>query len=425
MKVSFITLGCKVNSYESDAISALFTAYGDEVINDIENSDCIIINTCTVTNQASAKSRKMIRGAIKKNPNAIIAVMGCYSQTFTEEVKAIKGVNFILGNVNKSEIVDLVHQEFDKNQTINKVKEILKYKEFENLNPVNFSHTRAFLKIEDGCNNFCSYCIIPFARGPIRSKNSDDVINDINKIVNNGYKEIVLTGIHTGKYKDGNTTFTELVKRILNETKLKRLRISSIEINEITDEFIELMKTSDVIAKHLHLPLQAGSNDVLKKMNRHYDKDEFINRVKYIQSEVPGISITTDIIVGFPEETEDNFSDTINTSKEIGFAKIHCFPFSLREGTKACELKEIKDSIKEERQQRLLALDDELESSYKNRFVGTIQEIIIEDKHGDYLLGHSSNYLPIFVPYEDDLYGKMVKVIIESYENDKIIGKII
>ena len=243
------------------------------------------------------------------------------------------------------------------------------YKTFENLSPVSFSKTRAFLKIEDGCNNFCSYCIIPYTRGPIRSKNANDVINEINKIVENGYKEVVLTGIHTGKYNDNGIDFTELIKMILSQTNIARLRISSIELNEITDEFLELLKTNKVLAEHLHLPLQAGSVHILKLMNRHYTREEYIAKLKLIQSIDPSISITTDIIVGFPEESDLDFIDTINLCKEIRFAKIHAFPFSLRKGTKAEKLKQIKDSIKTDRMNELLKLDNLLEEEFKQIFI--------------------------------------------------------
>ena len=425
MRVAFITLGCKVNSYETDAICELFVKRGATIVNSKEIFDACIINTCSVTNQATSKSRKMIRSAIKQNPNAIIAVIGCYSQMAVKEVEELEGVDIILGNIDKASVVDLVYKKKKENELISRVENILQYNEFENLSPISFSKTRAFLKIEDGCNNFCSYCIIPFTRGPIRSKKTNDVINEINKIVENGYKEVVLTGIHTGKYYDEGITFTDLVKMILNETKIERLRISSIELNEITDEFLELFKNEERLARHFHLPLQAGSNHVLKLMNRHYTREEYIAKLKLIKSIDPSISITTDIIVGFPEETQEDFIDTLELCKEVGFAKIHAFPFSLRKGTKAEKLKQVKDSIKTDRMNELLQLDNELEAEFKQRFLNTNHEVIIETIKNEFLVGHTSNYLEILIPFKENMVGKMVKVCITKYENGLLYAKIL
>ena len=425
MRVAFITLGCKVNSYESDAIANMFLERGAQIVDSKDQFDACIINTCSVTNQATAKSRKLIRSAIRNNPNAIIAIIGCYSQMAKDEVLAIDGVDIVLGNINKQNVVDLVFNKAKNQAIISEVKNILNHHEFEKLNPVNFNRTRAFLKIEDGCNNFCSYCIIPYTRGPVRSKKACDVIQDINQIVSNGYKEIVLSGIHTGRYQDDDVDFTKLIKRILFETKVERLRISSIELNEITDEFLLLMKNNRVLADHLHLPLQAGSNHVLKLMYRHYTREEFINRIEDIRKVRPNISITTDIIVGFPEETDEDFKDTLDLCKEVGFAKIHAFPFSLRAGTKACTLKQVQDQIKSNRMDELLKLDQKLMLDYYQKFINHEFDIIVEDRHNDYLLGHSSNYLPILIPYQDNLEGKMIKVKIIRIENDKIYGEIL
>ena len=425
MKVAFITLGCKVNSYETDAICDLFVKRGATIVDVKDEFDACIINTCSVTNQATAKSRKLIRGAIKNNPNAIIAVIGCYSQMAPEEVENIDGVDIILGNIDKSSVVDLVLNKVKEKELINKVQNILNYREFENLSPVTFSKTRAFLKIEDGCNNFCSYCIIPYTRGPIRSKPALDVINEINKIVENGYKEVVLTGIHTGKYNDNGIDFTNLIKLILKETTIERLRISSIELNEITDEFLGIFKDEPRLARHFHLPLQAGSNHVLKLMNRHYNRDEFIEKVKMIKNIDSTISITTDIIVGFPEETDDDFNDTINLCKEVQFSKIHAFPFSLRKGTKAEKMHQVKDIVKTTRMNQLLVLDGELEEAFKQKFINTNHKVIIETSKGAFLVGHTSNYLEILIPFEKDKIGKMVEIKINKCENGVLYGILI
>lgn len=425
MKVAFITLGCKVNSYETDAICDLFVKRGAKIVDLKEEFDACIINTCSVTNQATAKSRKMIRSAIKSNPKAIIAVIGCYSQMAPKEIEKILGVDIVLGNENKADVVELVFKKVKETELVNRVTDILKYKTFENLSPVTFNKTRAFLKIEDGCNNFCSYCIIPYTRGPIRSKPHQDVISEINKIVENGYKEVVLTGIHTGKYRDGDVDFTSLIKKILNETKIKRLRISSIELNEITDEFLEIFKNNRILANHLHLPLQAGSTRVLKMMNRHYTKEEYIKRVLEIKKLKPDISITTDIIVGFPEETVDDFLDTLDVCEKVEFSKIHAFPFSLRKGTKAENLKAIADQEKNRRMAEILALDSKLEEKYKIKHLNTIHEVIIEQIHDNYLVGHTSNYLEVMVPYQANLIGEIVKIKLYEYNNNKLYGEIV
>ena len=424
MNVAFITLGCKVNSYETDAISDLFVKRGATIVDVNDQFDACIINTCSVTNQATAKSRKMIRSALKQNQNAIIAVIGCYSQMAPDEIKAITGVDIILGNSDKADVVDLVYKKVKEQELVSRVLNILDYRTFENLSPVSFSKTRAFLKIEDGCNNFCSYCIIPYTRGPIRSKKAVDVINEINKIVENGYKEVVLTGIHTGKYYDDGIDFTQLIKMILSKTGIARLRISSIELNEITDEFLELLRTNKVLAEHLHLPLQAGSNHILKLMNRHYTREEFISKVLKIKEIKPNISITTDIIVGFPEETDEDFNDTLELCKIVEFAKIHAFPFSLRKGTKAETLKPVSDKVKSERMTEILALNDVLEASHRKRYINTVQDVIIEAKHDAYLVGHTSNYLEVFIPYEDNLIGKFIKIKILEEKNSKLFGNL-
>ena len=425
MRVAFITLGCKVNSYETDAICDLFVKRGATIVDVKDDFDACIINTCSVTNQATAKSRKLIRSAIKSNPNAIIAVLGCYSQMAPEEVENIDGVDIILGNIDKSSVVDLVCKKVKEKELINKVENILNYRQFENLSPVTFSKTRAFLKIEDGCNNFCSYCIIPFTRGPIRSKPVNDVINEINKIVENGYKEVVLTGIHTGKYNDNGVDFTGLIKLILAQTTIERLRISSIELNEITDEFLTIFKDEQRLARHLHLPLQAGSDHILKLMNRHYTREEFINKIKMIKQLNSTISITTDIIVGFPEETDEDFNDTLNLCKEVEFSKIHAFPFSLRKGTKAEQLIQVKDNIKTLRMNQILKLDTHLDENFKEKFINTNHKVIIETTKNNYLVGHTSNYLEILIPFEEDIIGKMVDVKINKYENGSLYGTLV
>ncbi|MFI3329983.1 MAG: tRNA (N(6)-L-threonylcarbamoyladenosine(37)-C(2))-methylthiotransferase MtaB [bacterium] len=424
MKISFITLGCKVNTYETNAIMEMFEQNNHEIVKDDEYFDACIINTCSVTNTASAKSRKMIRYAIKQNPNAIIGVVGCYSESDSEDINKISGVDYIVGNEGKKDIVGLIEKGVKQNEALIKLNDILQYKEFEDYSATKFNQTRAFLKIQDGCNNFCTYCIIPFTRGPIRCKKANKVVEDMNSIINEGYKEVVLTGIHTGKYFDEETTFTDLISLILKETKVERLRISSIEINEITKGFIEMFNTNR-LAEHLHLPLQAGSDKVLKMMNRKYNKQEFKDQIDLIRSYVPNIAITTDVICGFPEETDEEFNETLEFIKEIGFAKVHVFPFSLRKNTAAEKLKPVDSKVIKQRVKQLIELDHELQIEYYSKFIGTQLDIIVEDKHNEFLLGHSSNFIPIYIPYQDNLHGKLVKVEVTSLKNNKVYAKLI
>ncbi len=422
MKIAFITLGCKVNTYETNAIMEMFENHNHEIVKDDEYFDACIINTCSVTNTASAKSRKMIRYAIKQNPKAIIGVIGCYSESNSDDINKISGVDYIIGNEGKKDIVNLIEQGVKQNEALIKLNDILQYKEFEDYSATKFNQTRAFLKIQDGCNNFCTYCIIPFTRGPIRCKKANKVVEDMNHIISEGYKEVVLTGIHTGKYFDEDITFTNLIELILKETKVERLRISSIEVNEITEEFMKMFK-SNRLAEHLHLPLQAGSDKVLKMMNRKYTKQEFLDQINLIRSYVPNIAITTDVICGFPEETDEEFNETLEFIKEVGFSKVHVFPFSLRKNTKAENLKQVDSKVIKERVKQLIELDHELQIEYYSKFLDKELDIIVEDKHNEYLLGHSSNFIPIYIPYEENLHGQLIKVKITSIKNNKVYAK--
>ena len=427
-KVGFVTLGCKVNIYESNALKNELEAKGFEIGDANEVCDAYVINTCSVTNMADAKSRKMIRKCIKTNPDAVVCAMGCYTQT-NNEAREIPGVDVLIGNGNKKEAIDRLCEMVESGDHSNKyvnIIDILDNHEYEPLGVTTYDHTRAFVKIEDGCENFCTYCIIPYARGPVRCKDPDEVIDELNRICDNGYLEVVLAGIHTGRYKVGDTNLSALVKRILNEVpRLERLRLSSIEINEVDDEFIELMKNNKILANHLHLPLQSGSDLILSKMERKYDSQFFIDKVKKIREARPDCSITTDIIVGFPYETEEEFMETYNFSKEIGFAKIHVFPYSVRRGTKAEKMPQVNDTVKKERATRLIALSHELEEEYAKGFIGKTLDLIVEHATADgQMIGHTSNYLQIVLPLDENLIGKNVKAKLLYEENGRIIGEL-
>lgn len=427
-KIGFQTLGCKVNIYESNALKNELINKGYIVTEPSIDCDAFIVNTCSVTNMADAKSRKIINKMAKLNPDAVLCVMGCYSQT-NKEATSIEGVDIIVGNGNKLEIIPMLEDKLLEKDMEKKIKiiDILNNHNYEKLEVTTYDHSRAFVKIEDGCENFCTYCIIPYARGPVRSKPADDVINELIRVTSLGYLEVVLAGIHTGKYNDNGLNLTGLIKRILNEVPLlKRLRLSSIEINEVDDEFIELMKENDILADHLHLPLQSGSDLILEKMERKYDLAFFRNRVNKIRQARPNISITTDIIVGFPYETDDEFNNTLNFAKEINFSKIHVFPYSKRANTKAALMPQVQDSVKKNRALELIKLSDKLALDYANKFIGSQVETIIErvNKEG-YMEGHSSNYLDIIVEKDDKILMKNVLIELTEVKKDKILGKVI
>ncbi len=427
-KIGFVTLGCKVNIYESNALKNELIKRNYEVCEPTKDCDAFIINTCSVTNMADAKSRRTIHKLAKLNSDAILCVMGCYSQT-NKEALELEGVDILVGNGNKLDIIDLLEEKLLDKSIEKRIKllDILNHKEYEPLEVTVYDHTRAFVKIEDGCENFCTYCIIPFARGPVRSKPANDVINEIKRIVEKGYVEVVLAGIHTGRYNDNGTNLSSLIKRILNEIpKLERLRLSSIEINEVDDEFIELMNKTNILSDHLHLPLQSGSDLILEKMERKYNSDFFIDKVNKIRKVRPNISITTDVIVGFPYETDDEFNITKDFCEKINFSKLHVFPYSMRKGTKAASFVQVNDTIKKNRTTDLLELSKKLEADYANKFINGIVSVIVEQIVDDkYMTGHSSNYLQLYIPKDDRYLKKNVNVFIDKIVDGKIYGHII
>lgn len=415
MKFLINTLGCKVNTYESNVIRDIFLNEGYEESN--SNVDIAVINTCTVTNTSDSKSLKVIKHTIKNNPNAIVIVCGCFSQINPDRLKDMEGVSIVLGNYNKSKIMDYINQyKKDKKQIID-VRELNDVK-FECMKLNNFNKTRAFVKIEDGCENFCSYCIIPYSRGKVRSKLMEEVLDEINTLVNNGHREIVLTGIHTGHYGADikEYDFSDLLNEICKIKGLERLRISSIEITELDDKFLETLKNNKIIVDHMHIPLQSGCDKTLKEMNRKYDVAYFKDKIKKIRSIRPNISITTDVIVGFPNETEDDFNTTVNTIKEIKFTKLHVFPFSVRKGTVAETMEnQIDEKTKKERVHILMDISKELELDYMNKFVGCEVEFIPEVSKDGYIIGHTGNYLQIKSKIKSNGH-ETIKTTIKSIE---------
>lgn len=397
MKFCIKTLGCKVNTYESELIHGLFVRKG--YVYDEDNADIYVVNTCTVTNMSDRKSRQIIHGIRNNHKDSIIVVCGCYSQNAYNTGKLDDiDADIILGNKDKSKIVEYV-EDYLKNKVAKKVFYDIMDVPFENMELVNtFDRTRAFVKIEDGCENYCTYCIIPYVRGKVRSKDHNLVIEEVTNLVNNGYKEIVLTGIHTGHYVDGDYNFASLLKDLINIKGLIRLRISSIEINELTDEVLDIFKNSSILVPHLHVPIQSGSDRILKEMNRKYDKKYFIDRINYIRSIKPDVSITTDVIVGFPTESEEEHIESMDTIRKIGFTKVHTFPYSDRYGTPASEMSgKIDGNVKKRRVKEIIELSSELERKFYEKFYNRQLDVLFEEEKDGYFIGHTANFIKVKV----------------------------
>lgn len=423
MKFYIYNLGCKVNSYESNIMKEDLERNG-YVLGDEDNSDIYIINTCTVTNTSDHKSLKTIRKVLRNHPDKIIIACGCMTQVNSLYLKDLN-VSIIIGNKGKSKISSYVNQYIKTQTQIIDITDF-KYNKFEDMCLENFDKTRAFVKIEDGCENFCSYCIIPYARGKIRSKNPELVIEEVKSLIKQGHKEIVLTGIHTGHYgSDINYDFAKLLNRLVKIKGLERLRISSIEITEITDEVLKVLKDNANLVSHLHIPLQSGSDTILKLMNRKYDKEYYINKINKIRKIRPDISITTDVIVGFPSETEILYSESLDTIRKIGFSKVHVFPFSLRKGTKAEEIpNHVDDVTKKERVKKLVDLSNELENKYMNQFIGREVVLLPEIYKDGYLIGHTDNYLKIRIKGRVELLNQLINVRIIGNDYPYLNGEL-
>ena len=419
--VGILTLGCKVNTYESEYVINLLKENGYKIKDFQEQCDIYIINTCTVTNQSDSKSKKMIRQAIRRNPNACIVAMGCFIQANPEYYE--NGIDILIGNKDKSNIISILNEYFKTKETIKK-QYIGRIKDFEDMYIKDFpGRTRAFVKIQDGCDNFCSYCIIPFVRGKCRSKKEDEVVEEITDLVNNGYKEIVLTGIHTGSYGiDLETNFAHLLNRLVKIKGLLRLRISSIEATELNEEVLSILEKEKILVDHLHIPIQAGTNEILKKMNRKYNLDYFIQKIEQIRKIRPNISVSTDLIIGFPGETEDLFEKTIETCKKIKFSKIHVFPYSERKGTASSRMEnKIDNKIKKQRAKRLIEISKELEISYMNSFINQTVEVLIEENKDGNSIGHTGNFLHVKIKKKYK-QNEIVKVKLIKIDYPYIIG---
>ena len=418
------TFGCKVNIYESEYVINLLEENNYKMLDwdNSEEADIYIINTCTVTNEADKKDRKLIHTTRLNHESSILIVMGCYSQLNPQDIDA----DIVIGNKYKSDIINLITEYLKDHKKIIRVTDITKIN-FEDMYINRFvAHTRAFVKIQDGCNAFCAYCAIPYARGGIRSKDFNQVISEVTNLVNSGYKEIVLTGIHTGRYGiDKHTNLEKLLRELVKIPNIYRIRLSSIEINEITDGIIDLIKNNRVMAKHLHIPLQSGSDYILKSMNRLYDVKTFIDKINYIRNEIPDISITTDLILGFPGETDELFKDTLDTLKKINFTKIHTFPYSKRNGTTAALMpNQVDGNIKKCRVKEVIALSDKSELNFYKQKIGNIYDGIIETRKDGKKIVITSNYIPVEVDTNLE-NNTIVKVKIHTVNINEVKGEIV
>ena len=426
MKFKIHTLGCKVNIYESEFITHLFVSNGYTNVSDEGIADIYIINTCTVTNNADNKSRKLIRRAKKENKESIVIMCGCYSEYMKGNIE-IDDVDIIIGNKDKNKLLETLEEYIKNKKQIIKISNI-DNNNFEDMEINKFdSHTRAFVKIQDGCNNYCSYCIIPYVRGNVRSKNKQKVIDEITKLVGNGHKEVVLTGIHTGNYgKDLGCNLASLLEELVKIINLKRIRISSIEITELDEEFLNVLRNNKIIVDHMHIPLQSGSDTILKAMNRKYDTKYFYDKIKVIRSIRPNINITTDVIVGFPGEDFNEFNETMEFIRKVQFTKLHVFPYSKRTGTVAASMdNQVASEVKKIRAKTLNNISKELTKNYNSKFLNTITEVLIEKKiGGNRYVGHTNNFIEVIVESDLDISSNIIQVQINEIKNEKCYGKI-
>lgn len=457
LNVSFITLGCKVNQFESEAMMELFEKEGFKIIPACDKSDIFIINTCAVTKESDRKSRQLINKAKRINENAIVVAVGCSVQLNSERISEETSVDMVIGTKNKSEIARLIKEKLNSSDTSIKEEElasidrddsskrlnlraiksnIAKFKPRESFEELSISKehdkTRANIKIQDGCNQFCSYCIIPYVRGPIRSRNKEDIIKEIKALSSNGYKEVVLNGIHLSSFgkdlgkEDALISIIEEINNVNVDNKgIERIRFGSLEPNIITDDFIERLSNLDKICDHFHLSLQSGSDTVLERMNRRYTAAQYKEKVELIRKYMPNSGITTDIIVGFPGETEEEFNETLEFVKKINFSRIHVFKYSVREGTKAAAFEnQVDERIKSERSKVLISLADEMTHNFMREMLGKTVSVLIEKKNEDVYEGYTTNYLRTLVKSDLDIENQIVEAKVIDYEGDCLLASI-
>lgn len=424
-KVAFCSLGCKVNQYETNAMAQKFIEHGYEVVEFDEYADVYIVNTCTVTNVADRKSRQMLRRAKEINKDATLVACGCYAQVARDELKKIPEIDLIIGNNEKNDIIQIVENHISQKGAEDLVSDVMYKLDYVELGTTTYTEkTRAVIKVQDGCDRFCSYCLIPYARGHIRSRKIENVIEEIKKVVEEGINEVVITGIHIASYgrdfKGENIGLIDLLEEINKIQGLHRIRLGSIEPTIITDEFVERLSKLDKICDHFHLSLQSGCTETLKRMNRRYTTEEFRDVTKRLRAKFPNAALTTDIIVGFPGETDEEFNTTYEFLKEIAFYKMHIFKYSQRKGTKAAVMpNQVDGKIKEERSKKLIELSNENEYNYNKKYIGKQVEVLFEEREGEYLKGHTTNYIVVkHKTDKNDLINKIAKVTVSEAKQD-------
>lgn len=426
MKVYVQNLGCKVNLYEAQAIKNAFEQKGYEVKEDFDDIDVYVINTCTVTNKSDSKSRQMISKVKKKNPDAIVIICGCYSQINAKEIEEMDIADIIVGTQGRNKIVQYLEEYLDLGEKKNYVEDNIDKNYEELLFDKNFDSTRAFIKIEDGCNNFCSYCIIPYARGRVRSRKADSIIKEITSLVKDGYKEFVITGIQITDYEDDGIDLIKLLEMIDKVPGVERLRLGSIQPKLLKDETVERLAHLKHLQHQFHLSLQSGSNKVLKLMNRKYTREDYIENTEKIYKAMPDAAITTDIIVGFPREDDDDFKESIDIVKKVNFLKVHVFRYSRRKGTKAYDMPDqVPESIKKDRAEILEEYQEASRHIFINKFIGEEFEVLFEEKKDEYFEGYTSNYIRAYLKSEGDLHNHIIKVkAVERFKDGVLVERI-
>jgi threonylcarbamoyladenosine tRNA methylthiotransferase MtaB len=430
--VAFTTLGCKVNQYDTDGMRGLFFARGYDERPFDEKADIYVINTCSVTQVGEKKSRQLIRRAKKNNPLSIVVVTGCYAQLNPELLTAMNDVDIVIGTNEKHQVVDLVKeyaQQQGEHQVVKAVHDVMSYNRFEELPlyPSVVMHTRAHVKIQEGCHNFCTYCIIPYTRGNLKSRLVPDIIAEVNQLTAFGFKEIVLTGIHLGAYGmdlPDQPTLADVLEALLAETTVRRIRLGSIESVEVSEKLIHLMNHEERLCPHLHLPLQSGADAILQLMNRHYNKQKFIDLVTKLRREIPKLTVTTDIILGFPGETEELFTETMDTLRLLQFAHIHAFPYSKRGGTPAADFPDqVDDKVKKERVGMVNQLSKECEERLHHQLVGKKVQVLLEKIGEEWGEGFSEQYVRVRLSGKNQQTGDIISAFIENDEGDCLIGQ--
>lgn len=428
-KVKFITLGCKVNQYETNAMAQKFIEKGYKLVENDEKANIYIINTCTVTNMSDKKSRQMLRKVKEQNKNAVVVAIGCYAQVAKQELEKISEIDIVLGNNEKAQIIKYVEEFIKKNKKQKEIEDVMTTKEFVDFGDITFTEkTRAVIKIQDGCDRFCSYCIIPYARGRVRSRKPENIKSEISKISEKGIKEVVITGIHIASYgKDfkENYRLIDLLEEINNIQGIQRIRLGSIEPLLITKEFTERLKKLEKICHHFHLSLQSGCNETLKRMNRRYTIEQFKTIAKLLRDTYNDVNLTTDIIVGFPGETEEEFNKTYEFLKQIKFYKMHIFKYSPRKGTKASIMEnQINGETKEKRSKKLIELSNKNQLEYNNQYIGKKIEVLFEEEKNGIYEGHTQNYIMVKYKTKEKLENKIKEIKCKTAKEDHIMAEL-